>query len=111
VEVVDSDAPAQSASRVLTVGVVVLPLGLAITTGSLPDARAGVPYQHQIQYRNGGGQPSWSLQAGALPPDVTLDPSTGVLSGTPQQPGEHQVTVRVDIGLENDSRTLTLKVW
>ena len=39
------------------------------------------------------GSVTWS-KTGALPSGVTLDPSTGVLSGTPGQPGSFPITVK-----------------
>ena len=44
-----------------------------------------------------GGSPPyiWSVAAGSLPPGLTLDPSSGVILGTPLQPGSVQFTVEV----------------
>src|SRR5262249_47728612 len=38
---------------------------------------------------------AFSLSAGALPPGITLNSQTGVLSGTPQAPGTYQFTLSV----------------
>jgi len=60
---------------------------LQITTTSLPDAISGQPYSFPLQ--GGGGSGSgyvWSLQQGingVLPNGLSLNPQTGVISGTP----------------------------
>jgi hypothetical protein len=55
---------------------------LQITTLTLPDAAANLPYAVQMQATGGTGQFAWSVLAGALPPGIGLDPAKGVLSGT-----------------------------
>jgi hypothetical protein len=39
-------------------------------------------------------QAGWSYTVEGLPPGIVFDPATGALTGTPTQPGRHQVTVR-----------------
>lgn len=55
---------------------------LQITTTSLPDAYSSKPYSTSIQASGGSGY-TWSLQGGSLPPGLSLDPASGVISGTP----------------------------
>ena len=55
---------------------------LQITTLTLPDAAANLPYAVQIAATGGTAQFAWSVVAGALPPGIVLDPAMGVLSGT-----------------------------
>lgn len=38
---------------------------------------------------------TWSVASGALPPGVSLNPETGILSGTPAVSGDYSFTVRV----------------
>jgi hypothetical protein len=55
---------------------------LTITTNSLPDAEEGDSYNRLLQ-RSGGVAPfTWSV-APPLPDDLTLNPSTGRITGTP----------------------------
>ena len=56
---------------------------VSIETNAVADALIGAPYAQQL--RAGAGTPpySWSLTSGALPDGITLDSSSGSLSGTP----------------------------
>ena len=59
---------------------------LTITTTTLPNAPTdtgspAIPYSAQIQTSGGaGGATTFSVVAGVLPPSITLNPATGVLS-------------------------------
>jgi len=68
---------------------------LTITTRRLPQGWLGDSYA--IQLRASGGTPpySWSVIEGFLPPDLTLDSSTGEIAGTPTEPGSFLFTIRV----------------
>lgn len=57
---------------------------LQITTQSLPDAMEGRLYSATLVAINGSTPFTWSLVGGELHPGLTLNPSTGVISGTPQ---------------------------
>lgn len=64
------------------------------TVSPLPSATQGIPY-NQTFFASGGPPPySWSL-IGTLPGGLTLDPATGVLSGTPLVTGTYTFTVEV----------------
>ena len=79
--VTDASSPAQTASRNLTLTVTAPPL--SITTQSLPNAQQGVPYSATLA-ATGGVQPfGWSLTSGTLPDGLTLNATTGTISGTP----------------------------
>ena len=68
---------------------------LLITTSSLPAASVGEPYSTAID-ASGGVQPyTFSIIAGSLPPGLTLNSSTGVISGTPIQAGTSTFSVGV----------------
>lgn len=68
---------------------------LAITTlPPLPNGAVGSPYN--LQFGATGSPPfRWTVVAGALPGGLTLNTSTGLLSGTPTTAGASQFTLQV----------------
>lgn len=70
--------------------------GLDIVNRSAPDARIGKPYSFPVS--TWGGRPPfrWSVTDGKLPAALTLDPVTGVISGTPHDAVESSFRVRVE---------------
>jgi hypothetical protein len=69
--------------------------GLTITTRSLPNGTEGTQYSETLA-ATGGEQPySWSVTSGSLPEGLTLDPTTGEISGTPTESGESTIEVTV----------------
>jgi len=46
-----------------------------------------------------GGNETWTVTAGQLPAGLTLNPSTGVISGTPSGTGAYSFTIQVSDGL------------
>lgn len=71
------------------------PVQLQISTPSLPNGIAHTGYSAQLS-AFGGAQPyAWSITAGALPLGVILNPSTGLISGTPTTAGTANFTVTV----------------
>jgi len=81
-----------SSSRTYTI---VITCGLTITTRALPGGRAGTPYSETIATTGGVGTLIFSARPSSLPPGLTLDPATGVLSGIPSAAGCFTFTVTV----------------
>jgi hypothetical protein len=71
---------------------------LRIAIGPTADpasAKVGVPYATSIAAFNGVAPYHWSAASGTLPPGVTLNPTTGAISGTPTAEGKFTVAVQV----------------
>lgn len=68
---------------------------IAITTVALPGGTVGSVYSTTLAASGGTGTLSWSVVSGALPTPLTLNPSTGVISGTPTTQGVSTFTIRV----------------
>jgi hypothetical protein len=67
---------------------------VTVDCGSPPDGSTGTPYTHTFP-TTGGPNLFFSITAGALPPGLTLDPATGIVSGTPTAAGLYSFTVTV----------------
>jgi hypothetical protein len=63
------------------------------TLSPLPPALVNQPYSQTLLV-NEATNPLWALQSGALPVGLTLNPSSGTVSGTPTQVGETVFVVR-----------------
>jgi hypothetical protein len=89
VSVSDSSVPPQSTavtftlqvSGPLTITATTLPN--AVTTNAFPGTAAPAAYSAQIQTTGGaGGATTFSVVSGALPPSITLNPTTGALTSS-----------------------------
>jgi len=89
----DSENPAITASANLSITVTVPPL--AITTTSLPAATADVSYSAELAASGGIAPDTWSITQGSLPAGLTLNATTGAISGKPTAPGTTSITVMV----------------
>ena len=93
--VTDSTTPALSdlaANALFSVGT----NALAVSTTSVPGATAGTGYPNTVLAASGGTVPySWAVTTGSLPPGLSLDASSGTLSGTPTTGGTYPFTVGV----------------
>jgi uncharacterized protein (TIGR03437 family) len=67
---------------------------ITISPATLANGQLGQPYSRQLTQSGGTGQIMWSISAGNLPNNVTLNPSTGLLSGLPVASGSFPFTVR-----------------
>ena len=73
---------------------------LSITTTSpLPAATVGTPYTTQLARAGGVAPFAWSLTLGALPAGLSLNNTTGVVSGTPTNPQTTTPTFQVSDSL------------
>lgn len=84
--------------------------GLTILTSALPTAATGTAYTASIAVTGGRAPYNWATTA-TLPAGLTLNSSTGVISGTPSNAGTYTLPVTVtDQGGLSQSQTFTLSV-
>lgn len=63
----------------------------------LPDGAINTPYAEALT-ADGFSSPTFAVADGALPDGLTLQPSTGVISGTPTTGGDFDFTIQVSDG-------------
>jgi hypothetical protein len=109
VQVRDSTTPAaQTAAKPL--GLTVLPAPLVITTFALPGDQQGNAYAATLSARGGAAPYTWSISSGALPAGLTLNPSTGAISGNPTTSGSSTFNVMVRDSTISTRQTTTASI-
>lgn len=103
-----TDANQVGGSRTLTLVVNAAPV---ITTTTLPNTTVGLAYSQGLAATGGSAPLVWSLSNGSLPPGISLNPTTGVLSGEPTADGAYNFTIAVtDTNGSSDTQALTVTV-
>src|SRR5207237_999443 len=69
--------------------------GLVVTTSSPPPGTQNVAYSTTLAAAGGVTPYSWSIVTGTLPSGLSLNSSTGLISGTPTASGTSNFTVKV----------------
>lgn len=87
-----TDAAANTGTRAYAVNIGLAPL--TINPPSLPSGTQSTPYNQTIVASGGVAPYSYAMTAGTLPPGLSLNPGTGVLSGTPTTGGNYSFTVQ-----------------
>nr|WP_256483868.1 putative Ig domain-containing protein [Aliihoeflea sp. 40Bstr573] len=88
-----SNATGTSAAATVTITVTPPTLALTPEAGALPAGTVGTAYS-QTAVASGGTAPySYAVTAGTLPVGLTLDGTTGAISGTPTEHGDFNFTV------------------
>jgi hypothetical protein len=102
VSVTDSSSPALTVQQPI-------PLSVTALDADYPSSSAtrGTPYSSNFRALGGSGSYTWTLQSGSLPAGVTLNPSTGLISGTPLENGSFYPTFL--IASNTSSGSLQLK--
>jgi len=93
--VTDSTLPTPT-TNTITISVTINP-PLSITTLSLPawTVTPSNPYSQAVAISNGTGPFTFSISSGGLPPGLTLNSSSGLISGGPTSAGTFAFTVQV----------------
>jgi hypothetical protein len=76
---------------------------------TLPDAASGAAYT-QTFTAAGAAPVTWTVSDGTLPGGLTLDPASGVLSGSPTQEGTFTFVVTASVGSNSAGTQYTLTV-
>jgi hypothetical protein len=79
----------------------------SITTASLPSVEVHLPYQANLV--GSGGELTWSVVGGTLPPGLSLDAS-GAVTGAPAAAGAWNFTVQAANVAGSATRTLTITI-
>ena len=114
IEVADGALPTAEAAFT-TVALTVVTRAVTITTPSpLAPATVGTPYTKTLGSQWALAPARWAVSAGALPTGLTLNPATGVISGTPTTAGTTTFGVTVTDATTptplSGSRTFTMVV-
>ena len=113
VQVTDSADPVQSDTRTLQLTPSSCSVSVTcLRTRTVPDGRVGQFYSYAFQSSNTTSSATWTVDTGSSPPPgLSLEPTTGVLSGTPTQAGSTSFSVTLTNVVDKKSTTLTLRVF
>lgn len=66
---------------------------ITVSPATLPNALPGIPYNQTISASGGAAPYTFSVSSGTLPTGLSLNPTTGVISGTPTATGPFSFTI------------------
>lgn len=79
-------------NNVNTCGPVVCPI-ITVNPAALPNGTVGTPYNELVSASGGTAPYTFSVSSGALPTGLVLNPTTGVISGTPTTAATFNFTI------------------
>ena len=80
-----------------------------ITTDTLPNGKVGEAYSQTLT-ATGTTPITWGIDSGNLPADLTLDETTGEISGTPTAEGTASFTVKATNSAGSDTKELSITI-
>ncbi len=86
-----TDVNFNTGSQAYTINIA--PLPLTVNPPTLPNGTQGTPYSQTITTSGGTGPYTYLVLAGALPPGLSLNASTGAITGTPTASGGYGFTI------------------
>ncbi|MHC4712243.1 MAG: putative Ig domain-containing protein [Planctomycetota bacterium] len=111
VQVTDSQEPADTDTQALSITIDPEPSGPTITTTSLPDGTRKVDYSAFVEATGGTPPYTWSIVSGSLPLGLSLNSSTGEISGNPKKAETKNFTVRcTDDASQWDEQALSITI-
>ncbi len=103
-----TDSLSHISSKALSI--VIVPL-VSVATSTLPRGQVGIAYSTTLPASNGQAPFAWSISLGALPAGLSLNTSTGAISGTPTTAVTSNFTVTVTDALSGSaSKALSTSV-
>jgi hypothetical protein len=105
--IISATLGAVSGSASLTVS---LPAPLVVTTTTLPSGALDAAYTATLAASGGTPPYTWSIANGQLPAGLTVEPSTGVISGTPTAGGVSNFTVGVSAGAQSATQVSSIAI-
>jgi hypothetical protein len=105
-----TDTQNGTGSRTYTVTINPAPVTIVVAPPSLPNGRVGAAYSQTISAAGGAAPYTFAVTSGALPAGLTIDPTSGVISGSPTTEGPFTFTVTAtdsgqSTGNRHDCRT------
>jgi hypothetical protein len=107
VRAADASDPQNFATAAFTVDI---SPAISVSTTALPPGVRGRVYSTQLSAADNVGSVTWSIASGTLPAGLTLNPSTGVISGRPTKTGTFDFVVGVRDEQTTATRALSIPV-
>jgi len=107
VQAADSADPARTKTQAFSI---VVAAQVTITSTSLQAGTVGIAYAQTLTATGGTAPYNWSITSGTLPSGLSLNPGSGLISGTPSVPGVSNFTVRVVDSTTSTPASLALSI-
>lgn len=87
-------------------------MAISIITTSLPNGVVGTAYSQTVQSIGGQAPLVWTIDSGTLPTGLSINSSSGVISGTPTTAASYTFVVKVvDNNSLTDSQSFSVRIY